>query len=63
MVGGRSLTIGGPSNYLPFKPNELFQMGSYKRNVRLLAGVVKNEGSFLTASKYNQNDKLNHNLF
>lgn len=29
-------------------------MGFYKRDVRLLAGVVKNEGSFLTARKCSQ---------
>lgn len=51
MVGGRSLTVGGPSNYLPFKPIELLHKGFYKRNVRLLTGVVKDEGTFLTISK------------
>lgn len=53
-VGGRSLTIGGPSHYLPYAPSELLQMGYYKKNVKLIAGVVKNEGSFLTAREFNE---------
>lgn len=53
-VGGRSLTIGGPSNYLPYAPSELLQMGYYKKHVNVIAGVVKNEGSFLTAREFNE---------
>lgn len=49
-VGGSSLTIGGPSHYLPHSPEELFRRGFYKNNVNLIAGVVKNEGSFLMKS-------------
>lgn len=51
-VGGRSLTVGGPSNYLPYEPSELLRMGFYKKDINLMAGNVKNEGTFLTAREF-----------
>lgn len=50
-VGGRSLVIGGPSILLPDTPINLMQSGNYPRNISMIAGVTKNEGTFLTASK------------
>ncbi|XP_031635474.1 glutactin-like [Contarinia nasturtii] len=58
-VGGQSLTVGGPTNFfLPFSPEELLRKGFYKKNVRLIAGVVQNEGSFLTRILYDQLNSL-----
>lgn len=50
-IGGRSLTIGGPSNFLPDTPRNLLAKGQFQKNIDLIAGVVRNEGSYLAASK------------
>lgn len=50
-MGGRSLVIGGPSNLLPDTPINLLQSENYPTNISMIAGVTKDEGTFLTASK------------
>lgn len=54
-MGARSLTVGGPSNFLPDTPRNLIANGFFLRNLSLVAGVVQNEGTFLAASMKNVN--------
>lgn len=44
---------------MPADPKDLLQMGFYKKNVELIVGVVKNDGSFLAASKVIHLSKFN----
>lgn len=52
-VGARSLTVGGPSNFLPDTPQNLIDKGFFLRNLSLVAGVVENEGTYLAACMTN----------
>lgn len=46
-MGGRHLTLGGPTNLLPDSAYEIIRSGKYRKDLAVLAGVVKHEGSFL----------------
>lgn len=46
-MGGRRLTFGGPTNLLPDSAYEIIKSGKYRKNLAVLAGVTKNDGSFL----------------
>ncbi|XP_055591664.1 glutactin-like [Uranotaenia lowii] len=46
-IGGHRLTIGGPSGILPHTPYSMMQRGGGRKNLPMLTGVVKNEGSFV----------------
>lgn len=46
------MTVGGPSNFLPDTPENLLKHGALPNDLSLIAGVVENEGTFLTAAAY-----------
>lgn len=51
-VGGNRLTVGDFHGLLPEKPWELIKMGKIRRNLPMMAGVVKHEGTFLLTTIY-----------
>ncbi|XP_055621644.1 glutactin-like isoform X2 [Toxorhynchites rutilus septentrionalis] len=51
-VGGNRLTVGDYHGFLPQTPWELIKEKRIPRNVPMMAGVVKHEGTFLLTSIY-----------
>ncbi|XP_059608241.1 glutactin-like [Phlebotomus argentipes] len=51
-IGGHRMTIGGPSNFLPDTPYEILSKGGGRRNLPMMAGVLKNDGGFLMTGVY-----------
>lgn len=52
-IGGLRMTIGGPSNMLPDTPHNLWKKGKgRKKNLPLLIGSTKHDGSFALADMY-----------
>ncbi|EAT48045.2 AAEL000918-PA, partial [Aedes aegypti] len=51
-VGGNRLTVGDFHGYLPQKPWEQIKAGKVRPNVPMMAGVVKQEGTFLLTTIY-----------
>lgn len=47
----RSLTIGGPTNILTDTPDILRRTGNYRKDVPILLGTTKHDGSYLTTGK------------
>ena len=52
MVGGARLTIGGPTNFLPQTPYQIMRSGGGRRNIPVMAGVTKHDGTFSLAGAY-----------
>lgn len=50
-TAARALTIGGPTNILPDTPDNLRRTGNYRKDVSILLGTTKNDGSYLTTGK------------
>lgn len=50
-IGGHRLTIGGPTNFLPINPYEAMKNGGGRKDLPMIAGVVKHDGSFSLTSK------------
>lgn len=50
-VGGRSMTYGGPSNLLPDKPDNIRRSGEYRKDLAIMSGATKDDGSYLTSRK------------
>lgn len=50
-VGGRALTYGGPYNILPATAIDLKRSGRYRKNLSVMTGVTKHDGSFLAQRK------------
>ncbi|XP_058065428.1 glutactin-like [Anopheles bellator] len=55
-VGGSGMVVGGPTNFLPASPFNLLRTGQVRKDVRLMAGVTKHDGSFMMTGIY---DSLN----
>lgn len=51
-VGGNRLTVGDYHGFLPETPWERIKAGKIRRNVPMMAGVVKHEGTFLLTAIY-----------
>lgn len=51
-VGGASMTVNGPTNILPAIAFKIKQAEQYRKNLRVMTGVTKHDGSFLVASKF-----------
>lgn len=52
-IGGLRMTVGGPSNMLPDTPHNLWKKGKgRKKNLPMLIGSTKNDGSFALADMY-----------
>ncbi|XP_055691178.1 uncharacterized protein LOC129794451 [Lutzomyia longipalpis] len=51
-IGGHRVTIGGPSNFLPANPFDIMSSGGGRRNLRMMAGATKNEGTFSLIGVY-----------
>lgn len=45
-IGGHRMTIGGPTNFLPETPYEIQRKEGGRKDLPMLTGVVKHEGSF-----------------
>ncbi|XP_053685997.1 glutactin-like [Sabethes cyaneus] len=45
-IGGHRFTLGGPSGIFPKTPFEVMKRGGGRKNLPMLTGVVKHEGSF-----------------
>lgn len=50
-VGGHRFTIGGPSRFLPHNPYQLIKTGNIRRDLPMMAGVTKQDGTFTLASE------------
>ncbi|XP_062562509.1 glutactin-like isoform X2 [Armigeres subalbatus] len=51
-VGGNRLTVGDINGYLPQTPWDVMKSGKMRQNLPMMAGVVKNEGTFLLTTVY-----------
>lgn len=51
-LGGLRMTIGGPSNMLPDIPHNLWKKGKGRKNLPLLIGCTKHDGSFALTDMY-----------
>lgn len=62
-IGGHRLTIGGPTNFLPINPYEAMKNGGGRKDLPMIAGVVKHDGSFsLTSKDFNYRFLVVNNL-
>ncbi|GAB0086093.1 Carboxylic ester hydrolase [Sergentomyia squamirostris] len=50
---GQNITIGGPSNLLSATTYELMRQGKGRKNLPMLAGVTKHDGTFVMCIIYN----------
>lgn len=57
---GKCLTIGGPSNLLPHKPDKIVASGKYKKSMPMIIGIAKDDGSFTTTCMHSFVDGLLH---
>lgn len=65
-IGGCRLTVGGPSGFLPYSPYKIMRNGGGRRNIPVMAGVTKHDGTFSLAGVYDVLDKsvgINNNRF
>lgn len=46
-LGGRSLSIGGPTNLLTDTPQNIVDSGRYNKSIAILNGVTKHDGSWV----------------
>ncbi|XP_055534059.1 glutactin-like [Wyeomyia smithii] len=51
-ISGIGMVVGGPSNFLTKKPFLSVRLGETRKDIRLMAGVTKQDGSFLLNSVY-----------
>lgn len=51
-IGGCGMVIGGPSGFLQRKPFESVRLGEVRRDVRMMGGVTKQDGSFVINGIY-----------
>ncbi|XP_055692894.1 glutactin-like [Lutzomyia longipalpis] len=51
-IGGHRMTIGGPSGFLPDTPYKILSSGGGRKNLPMMAGVLKNDGGFLMTGVY-----------
>lgn len=51
-IGGCGLVVGGPSGVLQRKPVEYVRRGEVRRDIRMMGGVTKQDGSFVVNSIY-----------
>lgn len=49
-TGGQMMVVGGPSGLFPSDPFDLWMSGDYRKNVSMMGGVTKHDGSFALAS-------------
>lgn len=52
-VGGRSLSIGGPSNFLPDLPEKIVSSPQYKKTIPMIIGTTKDDGSYVATGLIN----------
>lgn len=50
-LGGRSLSIGGPTNLLPDTPQNIVDSGQYNKSIAIMTGVNKHDGSWVATGK------------
>lgn len=50
-LGGRSLSIGGPTNLLPDTPQNIIDSGQYNKSIAIMTGVNKHDGSWVATGK------------
>lgn len=50
-MGGRCMTLGGPTNLLPESAYDIVRSGQYRRDLAVMAGTLKHEGSFLVVGE------------
>lgn len=51
-LGGRSITIGGPSNFLPDRPENIIKSKNYNKSIPIIIGTTKDDGSFLATGNH-----------
>ncbi|KAJ6650003.1 Glutactin [Pseudolycoriella hygida] len=51
-LGARSISIGGPSNYLPDLPQKIVSSPQYNKSVPMIVGTTKDDGSYLATIVY-----------
>lgn len=50
-LGGRSLTIGGPTNFLPDLPDKIVTSSAYNKSIPIIIGSTKDDGSYIAGGK------------
>lgn len=58
-VGGSRLVVGDFHGFIPQTPWELIKAGKIRRNISMMAGVVKHEGTFLLTVIYDALKDMN----
>ncbi|XP_058123515.1 glutactin-like [Anopheles ziemanni] len=51
-VGGSGMVVGGPTGFLDALPFDKIRSGRVRRDVRIMAGTTKHDGSFMLTSVY-----------
>lgn len=51
-AGGGGLTIGGPVNLFPATPFEITRSGNFRKDLDVMTGVTKHDGSYFVACMY-----------
>lgn len=60
-ICGHRLTIGGPSNFLPKHPIDLYRKGGGMKNLPMLTGCTANDGTYALAETYDAAERMGFN--
>uniref|UniRef100_A0A182JI83 Carboxylic ester hydrolase n=1 Tax=Anopheles atroparvus TaxID=41427 RepID=A0A182JI83_ANOAO len=58
-VGGCGMVVGGPSGFLDALPFDKIRLGQVRRDVRVMAGATKHDGSFMLTDIYDTLSAMN----
>lgn len=51
-IGGCGMVVGGPSGFLPADPIHVMRSGQVRKDVRVMAGATKHDGTFMVTGLY-----------
>uniref|UniRef100_A0A182VPB2 Carboxylic ester hydrolase n=1 Tax=Anopheles merus TaxID=30066 RepID=A0A182VPB2_ANOME len=51
-IGGCGMVVGGPSGFLPADPIHVMRSGQVRKDVRMMAGATKHDGTFMVTVLY-----------
>uniref|UniRef100_A0A182QPB8 Carboxylic ester hydrolase n=1 Tax=Anopheles farauti TaxID=69004 RepID=A0A182QPB8_9DIPT len=51
-IGGCGMVVGGPSGFLTTNPFNVIRSGQVRKDVRMMAGATKHDGSFMLTGPY-----------
>lgn len=52
LTGGRSISIGGPSNFLPDTPQKIVSSGTYNKSIRIIIGTTRDDGDYAATGEF-----------